>query len=151
MAWIGSVDKLNEKNVIESFKKKNLPYNGFALSYTDHKGPFVPFEKVEDCQQIILNYHRNCVANDKSKHYISDVGKRMEEEEQIALHYLIEHAGYADFMFVGVTLPLILDFTISIINGKEVDIGEMLSERVEKDVEDYKVTKSDVLKTIKYN
>ena len=151
MAWVGSVDQLNEKNVMESIKKKELPYTGFALSYTECKGPFVPFEKVQDCQEIVLNYHKNCVANEKSKHYISDIEKRIEEEEQIAIHYLVEHAGYPDFMFVGAVLPLIIEYTISIINGKNVDIGEMLSKRIQGDVEDYKVTRSDVIKTIKYN
>ena len=151
MASRGSIDKLNENNVIESLKKKNLPGNGFALSYTDYKGPYVPFEKVQDCQDIVMNYHKKWVGNPKSKHYIADIEKRMEEEEQVAIHYLVQHAGYTDFMIVGSVLPLIVQQTISIINGKNVDIGEMLSERVEKDVEDYKVAKSTILNTIKYN
>ena len=95
----------------------------------------------------------NGVETKQNKHYIEDVNERIEEEQQIAIHYLVVHARFADFMIVGKPIPMLIDYTISIINGKKVDIGEMLKDRITKEVADNykKIEKSDIIKTIKYN
>ena len=153
MAELGRVDqdKLSEIYMIQCLKDKNLPCNGAALSYTEYNGPLVPLENAIDCQKIVLNYHKKWSGNQENKHYIKDTDERMEEEQQIAIHYLVVHARFNDFMIVGKQIPLVVDYTILRMNGKNVNIADMLMDRITKEVRECKIEKSDILKLIKYN
>ena len=146
-------DKMNKEYMIQSLKDHNLPSTEGALSYTEYNGPLVPYENVMDCQKVVLDFHRKWSANQQNKYYIEDVNERIEEEQQIAIHYLVVHARFTDFMIVGKPLPILIDYTISIINGKNVNIGEMLMDRIRQElVDNYKkIEKSDIIKSIKYN
>ena len=146
-------DKMNKEYMRQCLKDHNLPFNEGALSYTEYNGPLIPYENVMDCQKVVLDFHRKWSANQQNKHYIEDVNQRIEEEQQIAIHYLVVHARFTDFMMVGKPLPILIDYGISIINGKNVNIGEMLMDRIRNElVDNYeKIEKCDIINRIKYN
>ena len=137
--------KLDKNFLVDCLRKANLPSNCAAFSYTEYKSPLIPFKKVRECQKIVLDYHDKWSGNKSNNE------KRIEEDNQIALQYLIVHGGYSHFMIVGTDLPLLIEYTILIINGKDVNIATMLTDRIYKAIDEYKVNRSDIINLIKYN
>ena len=123
---------LIDDNIGDSLKKLGFPYK--AIGFTDSTGIIVDAETLHSCIDEIYIGHLEYWGNPLGDHFILDIQKRKDVEQQEAYMMLI-NKGYDDF-FLIMELPLIIQFYIDILNNdEEYEIGRLMFARIQKEAE----------------
>ena len=126
-------DKNDFDYIMDSITKAGFAYNERILQYSYFKGPWIKDELWDDLYFQVHKQHVK-LSHPRSQHRVSDVEERIGALKSFASGTLAYH-GHHEFRLL-VPPPLLMEYTILILNGKDVDIGQMLLDRIKEEEED---------------
>ena len=126
-------DKSDFDYIMDCITKAGFVYNERILQYSYFKGPWIKEGLWDD---LYLKVHKQHVklSHPRSQQRIADVEERIDTLKSFASGTLAYH-GHQEFRLL-VPPPLLMEYTILILNGKDVDIGQMLLDRIKEEEED---------------
>ena len=131
-------DKNDFDYIMNSIKKAGFVYNERILQYSYFKGPWIK-DKVWDDLYLKIHQKHLKLSHPHSNDRVADVEQRIEMLKSFASGTLAYH-GHDEFRLL-VPPPLLMECTILILNGKDVDIGRMLLDRIAEEEEDLEEVK----------
>ena len=108
----------------------SLQSNGYPkrmLGYTSHDGELIPVQKILEYSFSIIFLHHMVLTNPVDDFYIDSTSDRMKREEE-SVYRWFEKEGCKDYKSIT-PMPLYLEYTIMILNGKQCELCEFLEKR----------------------
>ena len=124
-------DLMDHQYMLNCLEERGFVAHDMVLRFTYLGGPDVGDDDIDECYYTAYKEAEK-YGEPESKSYIPDPDDRIEVMTDKAMCILAQ-SGYDDYRLIGVPLPLIIEYLINVVNGKRVNIAEMLLDRIRED------------------